>query len=341
MTRRIRVLAAVALATGLLVTAGCSGSDSDGAGGNDTGGKTPDRVTYLTGFGTGGHDAFAWVAKDKGFFEEAGIDVTIQKGAPATNNQGLLSGKAQFTYSDVTQLMIQTGKGQITDLRVIAAVHQSTLVAIFAPPGSGVTKPKDLEGKRVGVAQGSITRSLLPAYGRLAGFDASKLQFVEATPQTLVSLLVGKKVDVLSTFVITRNTVETVTKQQMTVLPVADYLGDLLGTGLTTTATYAQANPDVVKRFRDAALKGLRYTVENPDEAAKIMKANNPNVQEQGAAAEIKLMTPYVTSAPGNAIGALDEQRAARAIAVLQGAELIPSGLTPEKVIDFSIAPGS
>ncbi|MEO3927469.1 ABC transporter substrate-binding protein [Micromonosporaceae bacterium B7E4] len=337
MTRRIRVLAAAALATAMLVTAGCSGSDDSDGG--DVGGKTPDRVTYLTGFGTGGHDAFAWVAKDKGFFKEAGLDVTIQQGAPATNNQGLLSGKAQFTYSDVTQLMIQTGKAQVTEMRVIAAVHQSTLVAIFAPPGSGVTKPKDLEGKRVGVAQGSITKTLLPAYGKLAGFDAGKLQFVETTPQTLVGLLVGKKVDVLSTFVITRNTVETVTKQTMTVMPLTDYLRDLLGTGLTTTAKYAQENPDIVKRFKDAAMKGLKYTVENPEEAAKIMKANNPNVNEQGAAAEIKLMTPYVTSAPGNTIGALDEQRAARAIAILQGAELIPAGLTPDKVIDFSIAP--
>ncbi|MEN3610396.1 ABC transporter substrate-binding protein [Plantactinospora sp. ZYX-F-223] len=337
MTRRIRVLAAAALATAMLVTAGCSGSDDSDGGG--AGGKAPDKVTYLTGFGTGGHDAFAWVAKDKGFFSEAGLDVTIQQGAPATNNQGLLSGKAQFTYSDVTQLMIQTGKAQVTEMRVIAAVHQSTLVAIFAPPGSGVTKPKDLEGKRVGVAQGSITKTLLPAYGKLAGFDSAKLQFVETTPQTLVGLLVGKKVDVLSTFVITRNTVETVTKQTMTVMPLTDYLRDLLGTGLTTTAKYAQENPDIVKRFKDAAMKGLKYTVENPGEAAKIMKANNPNVNEQGAAAEIKLMTPYVTSAPGNTIGALDEQRAARAIAILQGAELIPAGLTPDKVIDFSIAP--
>ncbi|MBE1485100.1 ABC transporter substrate-binding protein [Plantactinospora soyae] len=336
MTRRMRVLAAAALATTLMISSGCGSDEDSGPGKN---GKAPDKVTYLTGFGTGGHDAFAWVAKEKGFFTEAGLDVAVSLGAPATNNQGLLSGKAQFTYSDVTQLMIQTGNNQVTEMRVIAAVHQSTLVAIFAPEGSGITRPKDLEGKRVGVAQGSITKTLLPAYGKLAGFDASRLQFVESQPQGLVSLLASKKVDVLSTFVITRNTVQTVTKQTMVVLPLTDYLRDLLGTGITTTAGYAKDNPDIVKRFRDAALKGLQYTVEHPEEAAKIMKANNPAVNEQGAAAEIKLMTPYVTSAPGNVVGALDEQRAARAIAVLQGAGLIPGGLTPEKVIDFTIAP--
>ncbi|MEE6260420.1 ABC transporter substrate-binding protein [Plantactinospora sonchi] len=333
MTSRIRALASAVVATALLATVGCSGSDDPDPGGQ------PDRVTYLTGFGTGGHDAFAWVAKEKGFYRDAGLDVEVQLGAPATNNQVLLSGKAQFTYSDVTQLMIQTGGRRITDMRVIAAVHQSTLVAIFAPEGSGVTTPKDLEGRKVGVAAGSITSSLLPAYGRLAGFDANKLEFAEATPQNLVGLLASGQVDVLSTFVITRNTVETVTRKKMVVMPVADHLPELLGTGLTTTVGYARDNPDLVRRFQEASMKGLRYTIEHPDEAAKIMKASNPAVNEQGAAAEIRLMAPYVTSAPGGVFGAIDEQRAARAITVLQGAGLVPPGLTPDKVIDFNIVP--
>lgn len=151
MTRRMRVLAAAALATTLMISSGCGSDEDSGPGKN---GKAPDKVTYLTGFGTGGHDAFAWVAKEKGFFTEAGLDVAVSLGAPATNNQGLLSGKAQFTYSDVTQLMIQTGNNQVTEMRVIAAVHQSTLVAIFAPrvpasPGPRTSRVSGSASRRV------------------------------------------------------------------------------------------------------------------------------------------------------------------------------------------------
>lgn len=335
MTKRFRVLAAAVLATALVVVSGCSGSGPSAETKSD---KPADKVTYLTGFGTGGHDAFAWVAKEKGFFTEAGLDVTIELGAPATNLQGLLSGKAQFTYSDVTQIMIQAGNGQFKDVRAISSVHQNTLVAIFAPEGSGITSPKDLENKKVGAATGSITQTLLPAYAKLAGFDDKKLQIVNSAPQGLVGLLAGKQVDVLSTFIITKNTVETVTKTKMVTMPFSDYLSDLLGTSLTTTAKLANENPEMVKRFREAALKGLKYTIEHPEEAADIMKKNNPAVNVPGTIAEIKLMTPYVTSAPGGAIGAIDEQRAARSIAILQGAGLIPPGLTPDAVIDFDIA---
>lgn len=317
-----------------LLATGCSGSDDAGAGGGQ-----PDKVTYLTGFGTGGHDAFAWVAKDKGFFTDAGLDVTIELGAPATNNQGLASGQAHFTYSDVTQTMILAGNGKFTDLRVISAVHQNTLVGIFAPEGSGITSPKDLEGRRVGAAAGSITQTLLPAYGKLAGFDASKLKIVNSQPQQLVGLLASGKVDVLSTFVITRNLAEHVTKKKMIVMPLSDHLRDLLGTGLTTTAKIAAENPDLVRRFREAALKGLQYAIDHPEEAAEIMKKNNPAVNVQSTIGEIKLMTPYVDPGPNNPIGMLDEERAARAIAILQGAGLIPTGLTPDKVIDFDLTP--
>ncbi|MFK3981194.1 ABC transporter substrate-binding protein [Micromonospora sp. NPDC050397] len=335
-TAHLRTLTTAVLAMMMLVAAGCSDGGEPDPG--DVAG-TPDRVTYLTGFGTGGHDAFAWVAREKGFFAEAGLDVTVQLGAPATNNQALASGRAQFTYSDITQLMIQAGTGTFTDLRVISAVHRDTLVAIFAPEGSGITTATDLTGKRVGAATGSITQTLLPAYGRLAGFDAASLKVVNSQPQQLVGLLAGGQVDVLSTFVITRGTVETVTGKKMVVLPFRDLLPDLLGTGLTTTAKLAEEDPEMVRRFREAALRGLAYTIDHPEEAAEIMKRHNPAVNVQGAATEITLMTPYVRPEPDAPIGVVDRARATRSIGVLEQAGLIPAGLTPEAVVDFDLVP--
>lgn len=331
----LRHLTTALVATTVLV-AGCSGGDEPDP---DSAGGSLDRVTYLTGFGTGGHDAFAWVAREKGFFAEAGLDVTVQLGAPATNNQALASGRAQFTYSDVTQLMIQAGTGAFTDLRVISGVHQDNLVAIFAPEGSGITTGADLTGKRVGAATGSITQTLLPAYGRLAGFDAASLKVVNSQPQQLVGLLAGNQVDVLSTFVITRGTVETVTGRKMVVLPFRDKLPDLLGTGLTTTAELAGEDPELVRRFREAAVEGLAYTIDHPEEAAEIMKKHNPAVNVQGAATEIRLMTPYVRPTPGAAIGVIDRERAARSIGVLEQAGLIPAGLKADAVVDFDLVP--
>lgn len=48
--------------------------------------KQLDKVTYLTAFGAVGRDAFAWVAQEKGYFKESGLDVTIQLGAATGEN---------------------------------------------------------------------------------------------------------------------------------------------------------------------------------------------------------------------------------------------------------------
>ena len=87
-------------------------------------------------------------------------------------------------------------------------------------------------------------------------------------------------------------------------------------------------------------LKALQWTIENPDEAAQILNKANPTSDVAAATGEIKLMTPYVKPTGANApIGTLDQQRVARAIAILQGAGLMPPGLAPDAVAAFDLTP--
>src|ERR1700755_3040966 len=90
MARTSRVLAVVVLS---MLVAGCSAKQAETA--------PLDHVTYMTGFGAVGRDAFVWVARDKGWFKVAGIEVDIQKGAGNTPNlTALKSNQAQFAAMD-------------------------------------------------------------------------------------------------------------------------------------------------------------------------------------------------------------------------------------------------
>src|SRR4029450_8510733 len=123
------------------------------------------------------------------------------------------------------------------------------------------------------------------------------------------------------------------------VMPYSEYLRDLFGNGIVTTAEIADKKPEMAKRFRDVMLKALKTTIDHPEEAAEIMNKVQPSADKGAATSEIKLMTPYVTAAGGGVFGAIDEQRASRAIAILQGAGLIPPGLTADQVVDFDLTP--
>lgn len=293
------------------------------------------KVTYLTGFGSAGRESYAWVAAAKGFFREAGLEVAIELGAAGDSNHKLLAaGKAQFASVDASGAFTRFGRGDDRSFQIVAAVQQQTLLAIVALDGTRISGPKDLEGRTVAVAAGAASRTIFPAYAALAGVDASRVRFVDSTPQALTALLVSGQVDAIGLFVVGTPGVEKAANGRKAVaLPYSTYLADLFGTVLVTPTTVIERDPDLVRRFTGALLKGLLYALDHPDEAGRILHAAVPAQDAAVTAAEMTLMRPYALPGVGATVGVLDLPRVARTIALLQSNSLFPSGLTPEQIV--------
>lgn len=336
----VRSVVAGALALTMSAAAGCSDDSADGDGGN---GASLEKITYLTSFGLFGRDSYAFVALEKGYFKEAGFDVEVKPGAGSGENiKSIVAGQAQFTPIDLTGGLIAAGgKDKTSGFTAVAAIQQRTMAAIIALEGSGINRPKDLEGKTITDQPGSVVRTLFPTYAKLANVDDKKVKFQNGKAQELIGLLASGKTQGIGQFVVGKPTVESVAKgKKAVVLPYSDYLQDLYGNVLITSSDYAKANPEKVKKFSTALLKGLAYAIDNPDEAGKIQQKFVATTKPDGVAAELTLMGPYVKSAAaGIPVGALDAERVARSIALLQGSGQIEAGLRPEQVIDFSLVP--
>lgn len=340
MKRFSRAVGAATLAMALALVGGCGTSDDSKADSGD-GVQPLEKVTYLTSFGNFGRDSYAWVAKEKGFFKEAGFDVEIKPGQGSADNVKLVvGGQAQFSPIDLTGGLLSMGKGQAKDFVVVAAIQQRTMAAIVSLEGKGITTPKDLEGKKIADTAGSVNQLLFPTYAKLAGVDDKKVTFVNGQAQGLIGMLASGSVDSIGQFVVGKPTVEAVTKKKAVVLPYSDVMTDLYGNVLITSTKLAKEKPDMVKKFTAALLKGLEYSITNPKEAGEILKKNVNTANPAAAAAELELMAAFVKSAGSGAeLGTLDSQRVARSIAILQGAGSIPAGMTPEQIIDFNLAP--
>jgi NitT/TauT family transport system substrate-binding protein len=309
-----------------VVAGGCSAKKAETA--------PLDHVTYMTGFGAVGRDAFVWVARDKGWFRDAGIEVDIQKGAGNTPNlTALKSNQAQFAAMDFSGGEILAGQGKFTEWRAVAAVHQQTLVSIMTTKDTGITTPAALKGKTIATASGSVSELLFPAYAKLAGLDATTVKMQGTQTTALNGLMAKRQVDAVSTFLLSRKALETATKKEVVVMPYSDYLKNLYGNVLVTRSDLLTGDRDLVKRFTDAALKGLSYSLDNPDEAATILNKAEPTAAIPAAVGEIKAMKQYSTP-----VGKLDQQRVAAGIAELVSTGLMPAGLTPAQVADFSLA---
>jgi NitT/TauT family transport system substrate-binding protein len=318
-------------------------------GGCDGGTDTPDgagaltKVTYLTSFGTFGQDAYAYVAKEKGFFAEAGFDVDIKPGNGTGDNVKLIvSGQAMYTPVDMTGGILQLGRGEAKDFTAVAAIQQRTMAAILSLDGAGITRPQDLEGRRIADTGGSVVRSLFPTYARLTEVDAAKVTWVNTAAQGLIGALADGSVDGIGQFVVAKPTVEAATKgrKRAVVLPYSDVLTDLYGNVLITSTANARQDPAGVRRFTAALLKGLAWAVAHPEESGQILARHVPKTDAGAAAAELQLMAGYVRTGRADVpLGHLDSERVARSIAILQGAGAINGGLTPERVMSLDLVP--
>lgn len=341
MIRPTRALAAVLIAGVVALAGACSSSDDKDSGSSGSGGKALDKVSYVTAFGAVGRDSFVWVAKEKGFYKDAGIDIDIQQGTVGTGNLQLLkAGRVQFACLDLTGAIIQAGTGAFTDWRAVAAIHQQTLVSIMTTKPD-ITQPTDLKGKTVATAKGSVSQVLFPAYAKLAGLDPSTVKINPVASTALNGLMKAGSVDALSTFLLSQTALKTATGKDVTVMPYSKYLSDLFGNAIITTPDTIATKKDLVQRFVKATMQGLQYTVDHPDEAAQILNKAVPTSAVPAATGEINAMKPYVTPANGAPIGHIDQARLERGITILQGAGLMPAGLTPDKVADFSFVGAS
>jgi NitT/TauT family transport system substrate-binding protein len=337
-----RVLGAVATVAVLVFSAGCTKSD-DGAETGKSGGGL-EKVKYLSGASILGREAYVYMAIEKGYFKAAGFDVEVQAGKGTVPNLGLLqSGQVDFAALDITAALIEFGNGRFHDFTIIDAIQQRNLQTIMALDGSGINSPKDLAGKKIAYLPGGVAKALFPAYAKLAGIDDSKIKWINIPLEQHPQNLAAGRVDAATQFAVGKPGIARVAKdRKITVLPYTDYLTDLYGVGIGVTKKAASADPDRIRRFNEAILKGLRDATENPAEAGKVYAKYQKIQPEAVATAENTLMIPYVKSAAGGAaVGALDMQRVARNIAILQGSGVIPAVFQPQDVVSADFLPKS
>ncbi|WP_232323761.1 ABC transporter substrate-binding protein [Catenuloplanes japonicus] len=322
----------------VVAVAGCTNSE-ESDGGNASGELT--KVTYLTAFNTFGREAYAYVAKEKGFFAEEGLDVDIQVGKGSGENMTAVeTGTADFAPVDSTGYMLTKGSGKTKGITAIAAIQQRSMVGIMTLDDTGITTPKDLEGKKMGDQAGATTTILFPLYASAAGIDASKVTIVPTEAGVLAGALAQKKVDAIGQFVVGKPLIEGAAKdgRKAVSLPFSDVLTDLYGHFLLTSDKMANENPEVAQKFTRALLKGLEYSNSNPKESADILLKAVPTGNATIAAAEMEIMKVY-TIGDAPKLGVVDEARVAKVVALLESANQIPAGKTPADFVKIDLAP--
>jgi NitT/TauT family transport system substrate-binding protein len=340
----VALVAVLALATGM---SACNGNSKTGANGD----AKLEKVSYLTSFGTFGREAYAYVALEKGYFKDAGFDVTITPGKGTVDVMKIVAGgQADYGIGDFTALMITLAKQKLP-VTTVGMIQQRSMAAIVGLEGGQI---KDRDPKSLMKANGEKTRILdqpgstnqvtFPLYAQQAGVDPSKVEFVPSPPPALAGLLAANKGDGIGQFVVGVPLVEAADKdkhRKAVVLPYGDKVQDLYGNAIIARDDLVKEHPAQVQKFTAALLKGMDDALADPAAAAKTLKKYVPDTNEEVAAKELVLMKPYVKpEGYAGVAGGVETDRVDRVIADLVKYNVIPKGsITPADVVDTNLTP--
>src|ERR1700753_1714528 len=147
----------------------------------------------------GTHTPFS-VALKNGIFQQHGLDVKIDRGYGSTDTISKVgNGSYEFGFADPNLLLQYNAKNPDAKVTMVLLLHDGSQAAVVARKASGITSPKDLEGKKIGGAAGDNSRMLFPIYAKLAGVDASKVEWATVQPQIKDTLLSQGNVDAVAT----------------------------------------------------------------------------------------------------------------------------------------------
>ncbi|MFZ5791803.1 MAG: ABC transporter substrate-binding protein [Pseudomonadota bacterium] len=244
------------------------------------GGQAADKLTLQLKWVTQAQFAGYYVAKDKGFYEEAGLDVTIKPGGPDINpSQVIAGGGADVVIDWMPSALATREKG--VPLVNIAQPFQSSGMMLTCRAETGIKTPADFKGHTLGVWFGGneypflawMSKLGLPTTGGPDGVTVLKQGFN-------VDPLLQKQADCISTM--TYNEYWQVidaglTPEQLVVFKYEDQGVATLEDGIYTLEKNLSepAMVDRLARFIKASMKGWDWAVAHPDEAAEIVLEND------------------------------------------------------------------
>jgi NitT/TauT family transport system substrate-binding protein len=215
----------------------------------------------------------------KGYYKDAKLDVTIDAG----NGSGgtvtrVASGTYDMGFADLAALMEFHANNPDAANKPVAVmmVYNNTPAAVLTLKKNGITKPTDLNGKKVGAPVFDAGRRGFPIFAKANGI--SGVVWTSMDPPLRETMLVRGDIDAITGFSFTsllNLEARGVKAEDVVILPYPAYGVKLYGNVIIASPKLLKENPAAVKAFLSAFLKGAKEVMAKPDDAIEYVKARD------------------------------------------------------------------
>ena len=238
----------------------------------------------------------------KGYYKAAGLDVTIDAG----NGSGgtvtrVASGSYDMGFADLAALMEFHANNPDAPNKPVAVmmVYNNTPAAVLALKKSGITKPSDLNGKKLGAPGFDAGRKAFPIFAKAN--NISGVQWTSMDPPLRETMLVRGDIDAITGFSFTsllNLEARGVKVEDIVVLPYPAHGVKLYGNVIIATPKMIKENPAAVKAFLSAFLKGAKEVMANPDPAIEYVKARDGIINVDLEKRRLRMAIDAVVASP-------------------------------------------
>lgn len=285
-------------------------------------------VDFQLNWIAGGANAGFAAAKAEGFYKDVGLDVDIEQGNGSANTAQLVaSGQAGIAYADAVAVSQLVAKG--APMKVVSTVYQSNPNEVLALTSAGINSFADLKGKTVGVPAGSSQTTMLPLLLDANNMTEADLDLINMPPASMVPALLTGQVDAILGSMDSYRIQLEAQGAELTGFEFASNGVPTVSTSMFASQSFIDENPEILRKFIAASLKGWAFALDNPEKTVEDVKEVFPDVDPKLVTAELAAITSLFCSGDAKFLGKAEPAHWARTQDLLSKVGLLPEGVDP------------
>ena len=280
---------------GLIVFTGCAGQNEAAKS------EKLEKVTFVLDWTPNTNHTGLYVAQQKGYFKDEGLEVEIVQPSDDSASALVASGKAQFGISAQDSLAPNFAADNPLPITAVATIIQHNTSGIMSRKGEGLNRPKGLEGKTYATWDSPVEQAMIANVMTKDNGDFKKVKLI---PNNIVDeplALKEKQADAIWIFYGWGGVFSEIEKVPTDYFsfkdlnPVFDYYTPVI----MANNTFLKEHPEIAKKFLIATKKGYEFAINSPQEAAAILVKEVPELNEDLVLSSQKwLSREYLSDAP-------------------------------------------